>query len=281
MIAAFRQAVRIGDRVVETLGIHDWYVDPRAGERGLGSRVLEPLLEADSRLVVGGTQAALRRMAALGFAVAGASERWVRRLPARLGRTPGIARAAAVWLRPRSVRAPRGARAIAVAGVAGELDALQRGRVAYGTLPLWSTPRLQWLATAHPAAGHFVPLYFARRGELLGWALLRVYAADAGGTGAELVEIMNPRADPELYVWQVAEAAGLAAAFGAARIGAATACPALATALRANRFAAAGTLPIHTWRLPELPAPRLLGSNTRDTALLPYAARWWGDRDGA
>jgi hypothetical protein len=254
-------------------------------------RVLERLMrEPEPLLVVGGSAEARDLLARLGWRRAGAATRFVRPLaPAvaraaarRLGVPVGAAALAArtrdAWRAAHGARTPRGARMVAVASVGAEVDALYRGRTAYGTLALWSRERLRWMASGFAGAGHFVPLYFARGERLLGWALLRLAPGEADCV-AELVDLLEPSADAELYAWMIGEVVRVARGFGAERIGASTSCPAVAAALRAHRFADAGPLPIHVWppARADLPGPLLLGSNTRDTAIHPLPERWWGD----
>ena len=292
MESAIRRPYRIGADVVFVLEVFDWFCLPELRNSGLGVRVMQRLMrEPDPLLVVGGTPDTQGLLPRLKWQVMGTSTRWI--LPLRAERTVDalaesyrIPRplAGAVfdlalrpWLRPRVRKAPESGRVV-LAGVPGEeLQALYRDPLGYGTIPLWTEEHLRWLAAGHPAAGHFVPLYFVRRDELVGWALVRLYAT-ATGRDAELVELMAPAPDADLYTWMVSEAARVADAFGAGMIGAGTSCDALGEALRRNRFRAMDTKPIQVWwpgSRREMPGPMLIGSNSGDSPLLPHAERWW------
>ncbi|RIL04868.1 MAG: hypothetical protein DCC71_12410, partial [Proteobacteria bacterium] len=178
--------------------------------------------------------------------------------------------------RPRRRRVPRGGRAIAVAGVGEEIQALYRGAIDYVALPLWPAELLRWMIAGHPSLGHCLPLYFAVGEKLVGWAMVRIYPTDAG-CDAELVECYAPRPDAELYTWMVSEIATRAAAFAPGLLGACTPCPLLAEALARNGFVRAGVNPIQVWwpgrDVP--PGPLLIGSNSGDSSLVPFAERWW------
>jgi len=291
MVRAFRRLYRLDDSWVPFLEPFDWATRPDLHGSGLGVRVLERLMrEPEPLLVVGGSDEACALLARRGWRRAGAATRFARALAPAVARSaarrlrlpPGAAAIAArgrdAWLAARGARAPRGGRVVAVAAIGAEVDALYRGRTAYGTLALWTRERLRWLAADFAGAGHFVPLYFAQDDRLRGWALLRVVATE-DGTSAELVDLLDPAADRAVYGWMIGEAVRIARAFGAERIGAATTCAAVAAALGAHGFAEAGALPIHVWppARGDLPGPLLLGSNTRDTALHPFPKRWWGD----
>jgi hypothetical protein len=158
------------------------------------------------------------------------------------------------------------------------VHALYAAPGAYRTLALWTPERLRWILCGHPAAGHYVPLGFARRDELVAWALLRIHATDDGCAG-EVVDLLAPSADPALYEWVIGELAVIAAGFGAAHLGATSTCPAVVDALARHRFRPAGEIPVHAWLrgLDGLPGPQLLGSNTRDTAINPFPTWWWGE----
>jgi hypothetical protein len=288
---AFRRPYRLGSQIVHFLEVFDWYSRPELRRAGLGVRALQAAMqEPDPCILVGGTDdtrtllprlrwqrvdTAVRFLLPIGAGHAARALRGRARVPEALGRL-GFRAIGGPWLRPRVRARPPGGRAIAVASVGPEVQALYEGPLGYGTVPLWPEPHLRWLLAGFPAAGHFVPLYFARDEDLLGWALGRVYPVREG-CDAELVEVFAREPDPELYTWMVSETCVRMAGFAPSRISASTSCIALAQGLRRNRFLRATETPIHAW-VPsggELPAPRLLGSNANDNPLLPFAERWW------
>lgn len=291
MGCAFRRPYRLGDEIVPFLETFDWYAIPGLRNVGLGVRIIQRFMaEAEPLILVGGSDEARDFLARLKWQPIAVAKRYGLRLRAglaggltrrlRLPRTPARALAAAVLLRdrPRSRSAPRGGRVLAVASAGPEVDALYRGPVAYGTLALWTEERLRWLTSGFAGAGHFVPLYFALGEALVGFALLRIFGTETG-QAAELVDVLCPDADPALYTWMISEIARLAAGFDAENLATTTTCPVLQGALLRNRFKLLGEVPIQAW-IPAragLPGPVLLGSNTRDTPLNPYAPRWWGD----
>ncbi len=292
MGCAFPRRYRIGDEIVTILETFDWYTLPGLRNAGLGVRIIQRFMaEPEPALLVGGSDDAVGFLARLKWMRAGTAQRFILRLGARRMaqalerrlRIPGpaaraVARAAQPFRRQQRRRAPQGARMLPVACVGDEVFALYEGKVAYETLPLWSSAQLQWMTSGFAGVGHFVPLYFARDRELHGWALLRIYEAD-GERGAEIIELFNPNADAALYTWMVSELACLAEGFDADYLGASTTCPAITAALGACNFVDGGAIPIHLWRPggAPLPSPMLFGSNTRDTPINPYATHWWGE----
>ena len=292
MGCAFRRRYRIGDEIVPILETFDWYTLPGLRNTGLGVRIIQRFMaEPEPALLLGGSDDAVGFLARLKWQRAGAAQRFILRLGTRRAaqalerrlRIPGpaaraIASAAQPFRRRRRRRGPSGAHVLPVACVGDEVLALYEGPVAYGTLPLWTPEHLRWLMAGFAGAGHFVPLYFARGQQLLGWALLRVYETD-GERGAELIELFNPDADADLYTWMVSELACIAEGFDADFLGASSTCPAIAGALAGNGFVHCGAIPIHLWRPggAPLPSPMLFGSNTRDTPINPYPTHWWGE----
>jgi hypothetical protein len=77
----------------------------------------------------------------------------------------------------------------------------------------------------------------------------------------------------------VSEMATRVAAFGVGALGACTPCITLQEALRRNGFLRAGDSPVQLWR-PGHPEPKgalLIGSNSGDNPLVPFATSWWDD----
>lgn len=294
MEAAIRRPWRVGDEVVEIGEVFDWFALPEYRNAGLGVRVMQALMkEPHPLLLIGGSPDTQSLLPRLKWQVVATAERYVlplgsARLAAALSeklRAPaGVAELAArVSLlrpgqRPRRRCVPRGGRAIAIAGVGEEVRELYARASPYRTVPLWPRALLRWLIAGFPAAGHFVPIYFARGDSLVGWALLRVHAGSPG-CDAEILECFAPEPDCELYTWMVSETATIAAAFAPGRLGAQTTCPLLATALRRNRFALSRTNPVQVWwpGREGLPMPMAAGSNTNDSAILSMPERWWPD----
>jgi hypothetical protein len=291
MCSAFLRPYRLGDEIVPFLETFDWSALPDLRNVGLGVRIIQRFMaEAEPLILVGGSGDArevLRRLKwqnvgevqcyslRLRTGLAGAI---ARRLPIPVRGARLLAATAQLSTRPRRRCAPPGGRVIATATAGPEIDALYRGRVAYGTLALWTEARLRWLLSGFAGAGHFVPLYFARGEELLGFALLRIFVTETG-CAAELIDVLCPNADPDIYTWMISEIGRLAEGFDAEVLGASSTCPVVCSALARNHFEPIGTNPIHVWspNRAGMPGPLLLGSNTRDTALNPYPARWWGD----
>jgi hypothetical protein len=290
MVRACRRLYRIGATIEPFLETFDWYTRPDAPGRGLGAAVMQRCMQEPERsLQVGGTAPAYETLKRLGWSLVCTGQRRARPLRAAVARAIArrlrlrrpaerLAALHALLAGPRRRGAPRGARVVAVTTIGAEVEALQQRASAYGTVPLWSRERLQWLAHGFPAAGHFVPLYFVVGEELLGWALLRIHPTESGASG-ELVELFEPRADVDLQAWMVAELCALAAGFGADVLGATTTCAVRNQALDRNGFGSPGELAVHAWLRggPGLPGPHQFGSNTRDTPINPFPSRWWGD----
>jgi hypothetical protein len=297
MESAFQRPYRIGDETLDVLEVFDWFVLPELRNSGLGVRVQQRLMKELPCLLVGGSSDTRGLLPRLKFQIVGQAGRWVlplggERLAAAIARRVPALPAAAARLaaraalarpgqRPRPRRAPERGRAIAVAGVGEEVDALYRGALHYVAVPLWPRPLLDWMLGGHPALGHFVPLYFAVDDALVGWALARVYASDpldaASGCDAELVECFAPRPSADLYTWMVSEVAVRVAGFRPGVLGACTPCPLLGEALARNGFVRASENPVQLWwpgrELP--PGPIAIGSNSGDASLVPFAERWF------
>jgi hypothetical protein len=294
---AIQRPYRIGDERIDLLEVFDWYVLPELRNSGLGVRVQQRLMKESACLLVGGsadTQALLPRLKFQVVAQAGrfvlplAGERLAaaleRRMPALRGPLARLAARAALarpGQRPRPRRVPAGGRAIAVAAVGDEVQALYRGPLDYAAVPLWPAALLRWMLGGHASLGHFLPLYFAKDDALLGWALARIYVSDPlhGGCDAELVECFAPRPDVDTYTWMVSEIATRVAGFRPGLLGACTSCPLLAEALRRNAFVHNTDNPVQLWwpgrELP--PGPLAIGANSGDSALVPFAERWLDD----
>jgi hypothetical protein len=291
MEAALARPYRLGDDVVEILEVFDWYCLPELRRVGLGVRVQQRLMKESPCLLVGGSEDTRGLLPRLGFAVIAQAGRYVaplgvarladairRRLPVPepLARAAARGALALPGRKPRPRRVPRGGRVFAVAAVGDEVAALYRQPTTYAALPLWPPDLLRWLQGGFPAVGHFVPLLFAVDGALRGFALVRIHPTPHGAD-AELIECFAPTPDAALYTWMVSEAATRAAAFGVGLLGACTPCPLLAQALRANGFVHAGDNPVQLW-LPDRPPPAgplLVGSNSGDAPLVPFAESWW------
>lgn len=291
MECAIDRPYRVGSDVVRILEVFDWYCLPELRNSGLGVRVMQSLMKEGPCLLVGGTEDTQGLLPRLKWQVAAQATRVIlplgierlaaaiqkrMRVPAGLARL--TARGTLFWppLRPHPRARPRHGRAIAVASIGEEIQALYEGSLPYSALPLWPTELLLWLLAGHPSVGHFVPLYFAVGDELVGWSLLRVYSAP-DGCDAELVECFAPRPDVDLYTWFVSETAARAVSFGPGMLGACTTCPLLGEALRRNGFLPTGRNPVQLWWPGggRFGAPVLIGSNSGDSPLVPFAERWW------
>jgi len=292
MECAFQRPYRVGDEVVEILEVFDWFCLPELRNAGLGVRVQQRLMKELPCLLVGGSPDTQGLLPRLQFRVVAQATRCVLpigsqrlsraiaqrvpALPAALAQLAARAALARPGQRPRPRRVPPRGRAIAVAGVGDEIQALYRGPIGYAALPLWPDALLRWMQGGHPSLGHFVPLYFAIGDELLGWSLARVYPT-ADGCDAELVECFAPRPSVDLYTWMVSETATRVAAFGPGLLGACSPCPLLVDALARNGFVRAGQNPVQLyWPGRELPPGSLLiGANSGDSSLVPFAERWF------
>jgi hypothetical protein len=289
---AFRRPYRLGDEIVPFLETFDWHALLELRNVGLGIRIIQRFMaEPEPLILVGGSDDARELLRRLKWEHVGEVKNYALQL--RAGLAGAIARrlpipergarllaAAAGLVARRSPSAPPGGRVIPVAIAGPEVEALCRGPSAYGMLAIWTEARLRWLVSGFAGAGHFVPLYFARGADLVGFALLRIYANE-GRCGAEL----NRRAVPERRSRRLRlDGRGGRAPRGPLRRGRARAsstCPVVCAALERNRFRYAGTSPVHVW-IPGragVPTPILLGSNTRDHGAEPVLpAEWWGDR---
>lgn len=291
MECAFERPYRIGDAIEPVLEVFDWFCLPELRNAGLGVRVMQRLMKERACLLVGGSEdtrgllprlkwqivtQATRHVLPLGVERLAAAVRnriAVPELAARLGARALLARPGR---RPRPRAVPRGGRVIPVGGVGDEIQALYRGPLAYAAVPLWPPELLHWLLDAHPSAGHFLPLYFAEGERLRGWTLTRIYGAPHG-CDAELVECFAPDPSDDLYTWMVSETALRVAAFRPGLLGASTPCAHLQAALARNGFVENGTNPVQLWRpgQPTLTGPVLIGANSGDSSLVPFAERWF------
>jgi hypothetical protein len=292
METAFERPYRIGDAIEPVLEVFDWFCLPELRNSGLGVRVMQALMKARPCLLVGGSDdtrgllprlkwqivtEAKRFVLPLGVdRLAAAMRKRVAALPAPLARLGARALLARPGQRPRPRAVPRGGRAIPVATIGDEIQALYRGPIGYAALPLWPPELVRWLLDGHPSLGHFVPLYFAEGERLRGWTLTRIYDTP-DGCGAELVECFAPDPSDDLYTWMVSETALRAAAFRPGLLGACTPCAHLKAALARNGFVASGTNPVQLWRPghPPLTGPVLIGANSGDSSLVPFAERWF------
>jgi len=295
MECAFERPYRIGDAVEPVLEVFDWYCLPELRNSGLGVRVMQRLMKERPCLLVGGSDDTRGLLPRLKWQIVTEATRFVlplgverladairKRAPvpafaARLGARALLARPGR---RPRPRLVPPGGRVLAVAGVGEEVQALYRGPIAYAALPLWPESLLRWLLDAHPSAGHFLPLYFAQGERLRGWTLTRIYGAPHG-CDAELVECFAPDPTPDLYTWMVSETAVRVASFAPGLLGACTPCPILGAALRSNGFVESNRNPVQLWRpgQPPLAGPVLIGANSGDSSLVPFAERWFAAPD--
>jgi hypothetical protein len=292
MECAIARPYRFGDESVDVLEVFDWYCLPELRNAGLGVRVMQALMKEGPCLLVGGSEdtrgllprlkwhlldTAHRYVLPLGADRLGAAIAKRTRLPVAAGRLAARAALADPRRRPRPRAVPRGGRAIAVAAVGDEVQALYASATAYGGLPLWPASLLAWLQGGHPALGHFLPLVFAIDGVLRGFAMARV-APGADGCDAEIVECFAPVPDAALYTWMVSELATRIAGFRPGLLGACTPCPLLAEALRRNGFLQSGENPVQLWWPGGRPVPTgpfLIGSNSGDAPLVPFAEQWW------
>ncbi|MGH7287062.1 MAG: hypothetical protein ACREI8_03490, partial [Myxococcota bacterium] len=140
-----------------------------------------------------------------------------------------------------------------------------------GTLPIWTSAYLAWLAAGSPAFGHYLPLQFRSGEALVGWALLRSFEGSRGRDAA-LLDLRAREPREALYTWMVSEVAVRAAALGAGLLSAGTSCPEIEAALRANRFRPLESSPIQYWSRDGAPldAPVVFGAHWGDELLLPY-----------
>ena len=180
-------------------------------------------------------------------------------------------------LAPRVRGAPPGARVETPATLPEDALALDPRPGGRGSAPLWTPAYLAWLAAGSPALGRYVPLVFRVGEALAGWALLRVH--EAPGRNAALLDLRAREPGAALYTWMVSEVAVRAARFGPGLLTAGTSCPHLESGLRANRFRAIGSAPIHYWSRDGAPleAPVVFGAHWGDETVLPYPADRWND----
>jgi len=293
MEAAFERPYRFGDAIEPVLEVFDWFCLPDLRNSGLGIRVMQRLMQERACLLVGGSADTRGLLPRLKWQIVTEAKRYAlplgverlaaavqrrTRVPAALAQVAARALLARPGVRPRPRAVPKSARVVAVAGVGDEVQALYRGPIGYDALPLWPSELLRWMLDGHPSVGHFVPLYFAEGERLRGWTLTRIYGAPHG-CDAELVECFAPEPSEELYTWMVSETALRAAAFRPGLLGANTPCPHLQAALERNGFVASGTNPVQLWRPghPPFAGRALIGANSGDSSLVPFAERWFDD----
>jgi len=288
-LTAFRRPYAAGGDQLPICDSFDWYCLPELRNSGLGVRLMQRMMkDPDPVIVTGGTQDTRELLPRMGFRsldevqrfslplrAARAAEALARRgIPRALGRA-GFA-VARPWMAARRRAAPRGGSAIPVASVGEEALAIDPRPQGRGSMPLWTPEYLRWLGSGFPGMGHYLPLYFAVGEALVGWALLRLYVG-AEGCEAALLDVRARAATEDLYTWMVSEAAVRAAGLGAGFLSAGSSCPLVVTALRRNRFLAAGTQPIHFFggERKGLPEPIVFGANWGDQPLVPYPTSWW------
>lgn len=284
VVGAMRRRYRLGLETREVLETCDWYALPELLNSGIGIRVLRSALErAECAIAVGGTDFTLRLLPKLGwrrvaesrpYQLALTSAARGRALASRSGLPEPLARAAGAlagaWLRPRRVPSPAGGEVREVAGPeAGVLELYVRPE--QHTVQLPDPAHHRWLVAGRDYVGQLVTLEFSVAGELVGWALGRLYAT---GTGCEaaLVDIFAPRPERKLYAWMVSSLVHRLAEAHPDSIRAAATCPVLGAALRTNRFLPGRARPVAFWSAGEATAaePLHLTGSTADTPLLPY-----------
>lgn len=291
MATALQRPYRIGGQSVDVRESFDWYTLPRYKGAGVGIRVLKRMMEDPEPItVIGGTEDTRTLLPQLGFKVPAelqsytlplGSRRAAEVLKQRAGIPEAVTRGAFAILRPllapRPKASPAAGRAIPVAGIGREALALY-AKARQGVVPTWRFEHLHWLSAGFASTGCFVPLYFARGEELLGWSLARVYDTPQGRQ-AQIVDLFAPDPDADLFTWMVSETTFALAGWRPDVINALTTSPELAEALRRNRYRAGVSLPIHLWDREErpLPEPLFFGGQWGDTALRPFPSAWWSD----
>jgi hypothetical protein len=153
-----------------------------------------------------------------------------------------------------------------------------RPAAAWRRRPRWTRRRWRSIRAPAGALGRYVPLVFRVGAALAGWALLRIHEGPAG-TDAALLDLRAREPSEAIYTWMASEAAVHAAGFGPGLLVAGTTCPEVAAALRANRFRAIGTAPVHYWAKDGAPleAPVAFGLHWGDETILPYPTERWND----
>ena len=292
MLDAFRRPYRVGDRSLLVSDCFDWYCLPELRRAGLGVRVLQRMMEdAEPVVVTGGTADTRNLLPRMGFQIPAtvtgfglmlgaesAADAIARRsrLPRAIGRLAfAMSRP---LLAPRVRDAPPRARVETPATLPAEALALDPRPDGRGSAPLWTTAYLAWLAAGEPALGRFIPIVFSVAEALAGWALLRIFESPTG-RGAALLDLRAREPSAALYTWMVSEVAVRAADFGPGLLTAGTSCPHLESGLRANRFRAIGSDPIHYRSRDGAPleAPVVFAAHWGDATVLPYPAERWND----
>ena len=295
MMTIFLRPYASGAREIQVADAFDWYCLPELRNSGLGVRIMQRAMkDPEPVIVTGGTQDTRTLLPRMGFQTLAEVQRFVlplapertaealarRGVPRPLGRL--AFRAAQTIIAPRRRALPRGGRVLAVASVGPEALAIDPRPGGRGSAPIWTPAFLRWLGAGFPGIGHYLPLYFAVGDVLVGWALLRLFDTPLGPEAA-LLDLRAGETDQALYTWMVSEVALRAAGFAPGFLTAGTTCPALAAALRRNRFRAVGLAPIHWYskQEPPLEAPIVFGSHWGDEPLVPYPIGWWNSGSNA
>ncbi len=285
-IWAIRHRYRMGDAFTDMLEAFDWYVLPELINSGHGIRVLRRFMQrSEPMLTLGGTAFSLPLIIRLGWREVSSSCGYLLafdgdllarqlemhfRLPLTgLRALAGLATRA--WCRPRRWPPPPGGEVFTVHRLGEEISALYQGNIGYGCVRLPDAAWHAWLTGGGEGAGRFVTLYYTVSGEIIGWALGRIYDTDRGRE-ATIVDIFTPQPDVGLYSWMVSALVERLAEFRPGCIRARATCPVLGSGLRKNRFLRGPQTSTLLWSAEGrvLPGPVHLTTGTADGAFVPY-----------
>ena len=290
VLRAFARPYRLAGRRTTCLETFDWYSSPEARRSAAGLLVMRAAMDEPEPLVnVGGTEDSLALLPRLGWRTIDEAISYVLPLAggaltdeqtARLGPLAPAGRAALgvagrAWFGRGRATAPPQGRVEELAAPGEEVVALAEGDAHHATMPLPDPPHLRWLAEGAEAVGRFRSLLFRVGGAPAGWGMTRVNDGP-DGTEASLVEVYAPQPDPAVLRWMVAELVDLVRPERPVHVRAQATSPALAEALRGQRFVRAHGRPVQVWAPDGLAgtAPTHFTMTTQDFPLLPYAERW-------
>jgi hypothetical protein len=262
---------------VEVLEPFDWYTDEAWRPKGAGVRVMKHLLSSPVPVIpLGGSEAAQRLLARLGYRHAWTAKRWV--LPLRgaflawRGRPPLLARAfdavAPLAYRPRAGRHD-GVRAEPASNPGAALDQIIQDQQRFDLVPRPDAELRRWFHGAPAEMGLYLGFNLLAGGTMVGWAWGRVVTAEGLRFG-DIQDLILADDAIALYPAAVRQVAAALAGFGVDAVFCTTSCPDTQAALARCRFRYDDTLPVFArWPDGEPPARALITSGHTEHAFFP------------
>lgn len=270
-IGLMRTALHAGVHRYPAAWFVDWHVTP--GERGIGvglGLLRKAEAAAGTLLTLQGSPDTRRILPRLGWKQSDSPSTWVLRLTAR-ALAAGAERRVTTWLRPATQLAGAAAslyyrcrqpaalpdvERLDVDRFPADYDAVWQMRAAE-LPPAMSrdSAYVNYLCADYPSGGYRLQLVRAR-GEIVGHSIRRLDTDRRGLQRGRIVDLVWPRAQPELADWLVRSACWDLQEAGADYIECVLSVAELRAAVRQARFRARGPVPLWYHRLPaDVPDP--------------------------